>query len=135
MGICRNIDSTNTGHVNWRQFLTYLTLGNSPLPTVQKLQEAKVSCGEPINKASFVGGTFWFDEHEQSSDRQYANPFDRASMIKEIIFDINAKKQPDGESVLDFNAFAEDLRIPYARNNYAKKFSDFLFMSVKPITI
>lgn len=92
MGIARNIDSGNTGLVNWRQFLTYLTLGNSSLPTVNKLKDAKESCGgtEWVNKANFVAAKFWFDEFEVSEDRPYANPFDRASMIKEVLFDINS---------------------------------------------
>jgi len=53
MGITRNIDTENTGLVNWRQFLTYITLSNSPLPTVNKLNEAKMSMGgkELVTKA------------------------------------------------------------------------------------
>ena len=56
MGITRNIDNNNTGLVNWRQFLTYLTLGNSPLPTVNKLNEAKQSAGgrDVMTKEQFV---------------------------------------------------------------------------------
>lgn len=137
MGIARNMDAENSGLVNWRQFLTYLTLGYSPLPTVKKLAEAKESCGgqEWVNKAGFVAGAWWFDEFEQSKDRPYSNPFDRASMIKEVLFDINATKQPDGEYLLNIDALTEMLRIPYRRCNSAKVFSDFLFAPVKPITI
>lgn len=137
MGMTRNIDNNNTGLVNWRQFMTYLTLGNSPLPTVNKLNEAKVSAGgkDMVTKAQFVGAKFWFDECEASRDRQYSEPFDRASMIKEILFDINARAQAEGEAMLDFDKFAETLRIPYARNNHAKIFSDFLFSPVKAIQI
>jgi hypothetical protein len=93
MGMTRNIDCGNTGLVNWRQFLTYLTLGNSPLPTVNKLAEAKNNAGaDVVTKQQFVSATFWFDEHEASSDRQYSVPFDRAAMIKEVLFDINSRK-------------------------------------------
>lgn len=70
MGIARNIDCENSGLVNWRQFMTYLTLGNSPLPTVQKLAEAKASCGaERPTREQFVNAKFYFDEFEMSSDR------------------------------------------------------------------
>lgn len=63
MGMTRNIDNGNTGLVNWRQFLTYLTLGNSPLPTVNKLAEAKQSAGgrDGVTKSQFVSANFWFD--------------------------------------------------------------------------
>lgn len=137
MGMTRNIDNGNTGLVNWRQFLTYLTLGNSPLPTVNKLAEAKQSAGgrDGVTKSQFVSATFWFDTHETSEDRQYSEPFDRASMIKEILFDINARSQQEGEPLLHFDTLVEILRIPYARNNQAKIFSDFLFSPVKAIAI
>ena len=60
MGMTRNIDNGNTGLVNWRQFLTYLTLGNSPLPTVNKLNEAKMSAGgkDVVTKSQFVSVSY-----------------------------------------------------------------------------
>ena len=56
MGITRNIDTENTGLVNWRQFLTYITLSNSVLPTVNKLNEAKMSAGgrDMLTKTQFT---------------------------------------------------------------------------------
>jgi len=137
MGITRNIDTENTGLVNWRQFLTYITLSNSPLPTVNKLNEAKMSMGGKglVTKDEFVAAKFWFDENEASRDRQYSEHFDRASLIKGVLFDLHATPQPEGEPMLNFEKFAEVVRFPYARNNQAKIFSDFLFAPVQAMKI
>lgn len=52
-------------------------------------------------------------------------------MIKGILFDINA----GGQTTLDFDEFAEMLRVPYARNHNCKLFNDFLFAAVKALSI
>lgn len=56
--------------------------------------------------------------------------YDRLHSLKEILFDTNA---PNG--VLDFDKFIEICRIPYARNNKARRFSDFLLAPVPAIRI
>jgi len=54
--------------------------------------------------------------------------------LKKIIFKVNAQTTAEGE-LLHFDTFTEMLRIPAARNNKAKKFSDFLFAPVSAIII
>jgi hypothetical protein len=44
-GMMRNMDTGNTGCVNWRQFFTYLVLQASKLPTKSALDAAKASAG------------------------------------------------------------------------------------------
>lgn len=98
-GMMRNIDTENTGYVNWRQFFTYLLLSQSPLPNVntlgdmrQKMQNVKIS-----SQDQFVNTQMWFDRCEESKDRDYSHHFDRVSMVKKILFDTNATvAHPDG---------------------------------------
>jgi hypothetical protein len=135
-GMMRNIDTENTGYVNWRQFFTYLILGQSTLPTMNQLQEMKTHLGAAkiANSSAFVNAKMWFDACEEAKDRDYSHHFDRVSQLKQILFDTNAcAEHPDSGKGVAVDTFVEMLRIPAARQKNAKKFSDFLFAAVKPI--
>lgn len=51
------------------------------------------------------------------------------------MFDLHATPQAEGEAMLSFEKFADVVRFPYARNNQAKIFSDFLFAPVQAMKI
>jgi len=55
--------------------------------------------------------------------------------IKKVLFNTNACKNEEGEMSLCFDDLTEMLRIPYARNNKAKSFADFLFAPVPAMLI
>jgi hypothetical protein len=51
------------------------------------------------------------------------------------LFNANAVKTKEGEMTLCFDELIDMLRTPYARNNKAKKFADFLFAPVPAMLI
>ena len=51
-----------------------------------------VTQAEHVTKADFVKTETWFDESEKSAQRERADVFDRPTIIKELLFDINKTK-------------------------------------------
>lgn len=58
----RNIDTDNTGYVDWRQFFTYLLLGQSTLPTVNQLEDLRRKMGNTnfATEEQFVNVSYKF---------------------------------------------------------------------------
>lgn len=85
IGILRNLDTANTGFVNWRLFFTYLILLKSHIVHDFKYNYIPNENGFAYEK-DFCEAEFWFEETEQSKDRDYSHAFDRVKMIKELLF-------------------------------------------------
>jgi hypothetical protein len=84
--IIRNIDSKNTGYVNWRTLVTYMILLKSQVASASEISRIEKMLGDETSKEAFVKGTFWFDQSERSKDRENAIVFERVILIKELLF-------------------------------------------------
>lgn len=79
----RNIDSHNSGYVNWRTLATCFILLLSEVPSGQEIIRFQTSLSDKkVSLAQFTACHFWFDESEQSEDRPNANEFPRSKQIK-----------------------------------------------------
>lgn len=92
------MDKERTGNVHFVQVATCFVLLESTLPTGKELSEydmklsvaAQADC---LTKEDFSKIEAWFDRYEESEQREKAEKFDRVSMIKELLFEIN--KNPE----------------------------------------
>lgn len=58
----RNIDSKNTGYVNWRTLMTYMILLRSNVPTAKEISRIEKMLGDSeVSMDAFVAGSFWFE--------------------------------------------------------------------------
>ena len=89
----RNIDSNNTGYVNWRTLMTYLILLRSKVPTAKEISRIEQMLGSDCSCDKFISSSFWFDETERSTDRENAVVFERVKMIKELLFKTHSTKE------------------------------------------
>ena len=98
MALIRNLDPNCTGSINYRQLLTYFILLCSDVPSESQLDAFNHIANEKglIDKETFVGTTFWFEQTEDSQDRPQHEVFERKRFVKESLFDANAKPV-DGE--------------------------------------
>ena len=71
-----------------------MVLLQSTLPIAKELTEYDmklmvVTQADMITKADFIKVEAWFDKYEECEQRKDSEKFDRASMIKELLFEIN----------------------------------------------
>lgn len=99
--IIRNIDSKNSGYVNWRTLITYMMLLKSQVASATEISRIEKMLGDEASQADFVKGTFWFDQSEKSNDRENAIVFERVNMIKELLF-----KAHSSEGVMNVRHFS-----------------------------
>ena len=83
----RNIDAKSTGYVNYRTLMTYIILLRSKVPSAKEFAriEKLFKDGE-VDRESFAKASFWFEESEQSVDRENAVAFERVQMIKQLLW-------------------------------------------------
>jgi hypothetical protein len=84
--IIRNIDSKNSGYINWRTLVTYMILFKSQVASANEISRIEKMLGDETNQEAFVKGTFWFDQSEKSIDRENAIVYERVIKIKELLF-------------------------------------------------
>ncbi len=80
--------------MSFASLASFLALLQSPLPSVKQLADydmklsvaAQVDC---VSRADFVKTEAWFDQNEQSAQRDHADFFDRTAAIKTALFNIN----------------------------------------------
>lgn len=80
--------------VSYNLLATYISLLQTVLPNSKEIKDyemklAIVAQGESIKKADFAKVEAWFDAFECSKQRPGADIFDRVSMIKDMIFEVN----------------------------------------------
>jgi len=93
--LMRNIDSKNTGYVNWRTLLTYMILLRSNVPSAKEISRIEKMLGEEATCEQFCQGSFWFDACEVSADRDNAIDFERVKMIKQMLFETHCQDGDD----------------------------------------
>lgn len=87
----RNFDTTHCGSIDYREFATSCVLLNSPLPAPEDIADITRTFQQPeVDKEAFQAATCWLDVAEASQDREYSHPFNRARLIKGILFDLYA---------------------------------------------
>lgn len=90
----RNIDSKNTGYINWRSLVTYLILLKSSVPSAKEISRIEKMLGEQdVDEETFVKGSYWFDATETSKDRENAIVFERVKLIKGLLFKAHSTEQ------------------------------------------
>lgn len=122
----RNFDSTNCGSIDYREFATSCVLLNSPLPTAEELEAIGAGLEQPeLGQEAFVGMSCWFDATESSKDRPYSHPYNRAQLIKGILFDLHADPTT---ALLPLPAFSERLLLSHLRkgNDTLKAYRDLI---------
>ena len=125
--IIRNIDSKNTGFINWRTLVTYMILLKSQVPSANEISRIEKMLGDEASLESFVEGTFWFDESEKSMDRENAFAFERVRMIKELLFKVHSS-----EGVMNVRHFSTTLgQIGQRAKTPEQCFNEVLFCEVK----
>ena len=137
MALIRNLDPNCTGSVNYRQLLSYFILLCSEVPSERQLDAFNLIANEKglIDKETFVGATFWFEQTEDSQDRPQHEVFERKRFVKESLFDANAKPV-DGEEGLYVRAadIIAIMKQPATRGKF-KEFKDFLFAPVDKVNV
>jgi hypothetical protein len=106
MNIIRNLDNENTGYVNWRVLYTYIILLKSEIPDAETPFEHINNENGYANEEDFMAANFWFEESERSQDRDYSLSFERAKIIKQLLYRTNHTTIEGGRSVINLGEFA-----------------------------
>ena len=125
--IIRNIDSRNSGYINWRHLITYMILLKSKVATATEISRIEKMLGDEVSQEDFVKGTFWFDESEKYCDRENAFVFERVKKIKEMLFSVHSC-----EGVLKVRHFSTCLgQIGQKAQSPEQCFNEVLFSKVR----
>ena len=65
MNMIRNLDTKNTGFVNWRTFFTYITILKSEVPSEIDINDCKHDNGF-MTESDFLNHSWWFSHSETS---------------------------------------------------------------------
>lgn len=88
----RNLDSDNTGYINWKKLVTYMILLHTPILRDQKDIDQFMAIPNQNGFAiveDFEKAPMWFDSTEISRDREYSHPFPRVQHIKRLLFNVH----------------------------------------------
>lgn len=122
----RNFDTTHCGSIDYREFATSCVLLNTPLPTAAEVEAIGSAFEQPeVSRDAFVGASCWFDATESSKDRNYSHPYNRAQLVKGILFDLHADSTT---GLLSLPALPERLLLSHLRKGKAalKTYSDLI---------
>lgn len=92
ISLVRNLDSNNTGYINWKQLVTYMILLHSPIISEQKDIDQFLAVPNDqgyANLEDFEKAPMWFDSTEISRDREYSHPFPRIQHVKRLLFSVH----------------------------------------------
>lgn len=98
----QNLDPQSTGSISFKALATFCALYDAPIAdemTVESMKETlhQVANNGAVGREEFVETPFWFDDYVASEPMQdHSVYFDRARMIKELLFYINKDSQVKG---------------------------------------
>ena len=115
-----NLDLYQTGLINWRTMFTYFCLLKSSIPTDKEIEPLKSSCKAEnglVSCDNFMKAKFWFEESESSVDRPGSHVFERAKMIKQMLFDAHSRVVPNcDETMVDINCLCDIFQTPVVQH-------------------
>ena len=119
--------------------MTCMILLQSVIPNTKEIKDydmklAVVARDELISKADFAKVEAWFDGSEGSAQRNGAEPFDRATMIKELLFEVHKDPAKDAVHKTSFVKLLLPESIPNIQDLAvrAAKYVDLLFDPANP---
>lgn len=133
-----NLDIEQSGYINWRHMFTYFALLKSSIPSTEQIVQLRSSLPSNPALADFLKGSFWFDKTESSVDRPDSHVFDRARMIKEMLFKVHSKLVADNaEPVVEIENLCQVFTSPLAKHPKAKfaNYSEYLFAPINKTKI
>ena len=88
------LDKEKTGYINFSTLCTLLILLQTRLPNSKEIKEYDMKLcvvvkGDDVSREDFVKVETWFDASEKCEQRERAKVFERASMIKNLLFEVN----------------------------------------------
>lgn len=102
--LIQNLDPQSTGSISFKALATYCALYEAPIAdelTIESTKEmlSQVANNGLVNREEFVETPFWFDDYVAAEPMQdHCVYFDRARMIKELIFYINKDREVNFEN-------------------------------------
>jgi len=124
----RNLDPSNSGSINYKQFGTICILLQSGLPTSEDMEVMKKNLQQPeVSSNCFLSEKLWFEKTEAQKDRNNSHAFPRVDKIKELLFDLH--KGENG--TINMPKFTKtlmvgELRSIMANETKTSKYEDFV---------